>query len=258
MAHWMKAIRRHTANQRQQRRRRRRRGKTRIKNWKQKYIFFLFTAESYTYVNVTRYRRHRHTTCQTNRHRQRQEVFIKSYSIWFFRTKRARARARPRARPYQNGLYIILLVLVRIISRENNFQIQMFLFISVGIAYGFSSITWMFCCWHLLVLCAVLLRILVIVGCGKGTEKQWSASQCQSGRMRWLLCDMVCCLCLCPIWRGASAAAISQTFPLRSSLRWTHKKVYDALVPIIIIIIISDTVYLLSVWLWNPILVCSR
>lgn len=63
------------------------------------------------------------------------EVFIKSYSIWFFRSTRAFVSA------YQNGLYILFGFSFRIISRENNFQIQMFLFISVGIAYGFSSIT---------------------------------------------------------------------------------------------------------------------
>lgn len=63
------------------------------------------------------------------------EVFIKKLFDLIFPDD-----ARVRVRAYQNGLYILFWFSFRIISRENNFQIQMFLFISVGIAYGFSSI----------------------------------------------------------------------------------------------------------------------
>lgn len=73
-----------------------------------------FTAESYTHVNVANVCISSAATTQPNKtKRNGNEVFIKSYLIWFFRTTSDRASA------YQTS----------IISRENNFQIQMFFYL---------------------------------------------------------------------------------------------------------------------------------
>lgn len=92
-----------------------------------------FTAESFTHGNVATA-----DTATPNKPKRHRSIYKKLFDLIFPDD----ARTRPCARV--SKWFILLLFFwsaFRIISRENNFQIQMFLFISVGIAYGFSSIT---------------------------------------------------------------------------------------------------------------------
>lgn len=211
-----------------------------------KNVFFAlwFTAESFTHVNVA-------TTgaATPNKPKRQRSIYKKLFDLIFPDD----ARTRPCVRV--SKWFILLLFFCwsafRITSRENNFEIQMFLFISVGIAYGFSSITdtkrskrekkkeKKLTPNECIVLLMLFFRRAAIsdweffagIVCKRRNGTRATAVvQCHGNRKCWLLCDMVYAFVYVRFDAVASAAAvlaatITQTFPL---MRWIHKKVCKA------------------------------